>query len=111
MVLKTLVVNEQRREIAIRLAMGAQRGNILKMVLHRGLGLTAAGAGLGIAAALIVSHLMAGLLYGVSPAICLPLGASHLYLRRFHLRPAICPRVAPCGSTYRCSPRRLNLPA
>jgi putative ABC transport system permease protein len=61
------VVNEQRREIAIRLALGAQRGNILKMVLRRGLGLAGAGAGLGVAGALIVSHLMAGLLYGVSP--------------------------------------------
>jgi len=61
------VVNEQRREMAIRLALGAQRGNILKMVLGRGLGLAAAGAGLGVAGALIVSHLMAGLLYGVSP--------------------------------------------
>ena len=61
------VVNEQRREIAIRLALGAQRGNILKMVLRRGLGLAAAGAGLGVAGALIVSHPMAGLLYGVSP--------------------------------------------
>jgi predicted permease len=61
------VVNEQRREIAIRLALGAQRGTILKMVLRRGLGLAAAGAGLGVVGALIVSHLMAGLLYGVSP--------------------------------------------
>jgi putative ABC transport system permease protein len=61
------LVNEQRREIAIRLALGAQRGNILQMVLRRGLGLAAAGAGLGVAGALIVSHLMAGLLYGVSP--------------------------------------------
>ncbi len=61
------VVNEQRREIAIRLALGAQRGNIFKMVLRRGLGLAAAGAGLGVAGALIVAHLMAGLLYGVSP--------------------------------------------
>jgi putative ABC transport system permease protein len=61
------VVNEQRREIAIRLALGAQRGTILKMVLRRGLGLAAAGAGLGVGGALIVSHLMAGLLYGVSP--------------------------------------------
>ena len=61
------VVNEQKREIVIRLALGAQKGNILKMVLRRGLGLAAAGAGLGVAAALIVSHLMAGLLFGVSP--------------------------------------------
>ena len=61
------LVNEQRREIAIRLALGAQRGNILKMVLRRGLGLAAAGAALGVAGAIIVSHLMAGLLFGVSP--------------------------------------------
>jgi putative ABC transport system permease protein len=61
------LVNEQRREIAIRLALGAQRATILKMVLRRGLGLAAAGAGVGVVGALLVSHLMAGLLFGVSP--------------------------------------------
>src|SRR3984957_6263358 len=61
------LVNEQRREIAIRLALGAQRGNILRMVLRQGFTLAGAGAGLGLAGALIVSRLMAGLLYGVSP--------------------------------------------
>jgi putative ABC transport system permease protein len=61
------LVNEQRREIAIRLALGAQRGTILKMVLGRGLGLAAVGAGVGVAGALMVSRLMAGLLFGVSP--------------------------------------------
>ncbi len=61
------VVNEQAREIAIRLALGAQRGNILKMVLRQGLALAASGAGAGLFGALIVSHLMAGLLFGVSP--------------------------------------------
>ena len=68
------LVNEQRREMAIRLALGAQRGTILKMVLRRGLGLAAAGAGLGLAGALIVSHLMTGLLFGVS-SIDLPIFA------------------------------------
>jgi ABC-type antimicrobial peptide transport system permease subunit len=38
------------------------------MVLRRGLGLAAAGAAVGLVGALIVSHLMAGLLYGVSPS-------------------------------------------
>jgi putative ABC transport system permease protein len=61
------VVNEQTREIAIRLALGAQRGNILKMVLRQGLVLAAAGTVAGVVGALIVSHLMAGLLFGVSP--------------------------------------------
>jgi predicted permease len=61
------VVHEQTREIAIRLALGAQRGNILSMILRRGLSLATAGASVGLVAALIVSHLMAGLLYGVSP--------------------------------------------
>ena len=61
------LVNEQTREIAIRLALGAQRGAILNMVLRQGLGMAAVGAGAGLAGALIVSHLMAGLLFGVSP--------------------------------------------
>jgi len=60
-------VNEQRREIAIRLALGAQRTNILNMVLQRGLRLAATGACFGVMGALVVSHLMAGLLFGVSP--------------------------------------------
>jgi putative ABC transport system permease protein len=61
------LVNEQRREFAIRLALGAQRTDILKIVLRQGFGLAAAGAVLGVAGALIVSHLMAGLLFGISP--------------------------------------------
>jgi predicted permease len=63
----SFLVNEQSREIAIRLALGAQRSNILKMVLRQGLTLAATGAGIGLVCAFFVSHLMAGLLYGVSP--------------------------------------------
>jgi putative ABC transport system permease protein len=63
----SFLVNEQSREIAIRLALGAQRRNILRMVLRQGLTLAAAGASVGLVGALIVSRLMAGLLYGVSP--------------------------------------------
>jgi predicted lysophospholipase L1 biosynthesis ABC-type transport system permease subunit len=61
------LVNEQSREIAIRFALGAQRRDILRMVLRQGLTLAAAGAVAGLVGALIVSHLMASLLYGVSP--------------------------------------------
>jgi putative ABC transport system permease protein len=61
------IVSERSHEIGIRLALGAERGRILKMVLRQGLELAIGGAVLGVAGALILSHLMAGLLYGVSP--------------------------------------------
>jgi ABC-type antimicrobial peptide transport system permease subunit len=63
----SFLVNEQSREIAIRLALGAQRRSIFRMVLREGLTLAAAGAGIGLVGALIVSRLMASQLYGVSP--------------------------------------------
>jgi len=61
------LVNERTHEIGIRLALGATRGTILQMILRQGLELAIAGAALGLVGALIVSHLMAGLLYGVRP--------------------------------------------
>jgi putative ABC transport system permease protein len=61
------LVSERTHEIGIRLALGATRGTILQMILRQGLELAIAGAALGLVGALIVSHLMAGLLYGVSP--------------------------------------------
>ena len=61
------IVSERTQEIGIRLALGAQRGKIMAMVLRQGLGLAMAGAALGLVGSLIVSHLMAGLLYGVMP--------------------------------------------
>jgi predicted permease len=62
------LVSERTHEIGIRMALGAQRRNIVRMVLRQGLGLAIAGAAVGLACALIVSYLMAGLLYGVRPA-------------------------------------------
>jgi predicted permease len=61
------IVSERTHEIGIRLALGAQKRNILRMVVRQGLGLAIAGAAVGFVCALIVSHLMAGLLYGVRP--------------------------------------------
>jgi putative ABC transport system permease protein len=61
------LVTERTHEIGIRLALGAKKGKILQMILRQGLELAIAGAALGLAGALMVSHLMAGLLYGVSP--------------------------------------------
>jgi predicted permease len=61
------IVRERTQEIGIRMALGAQRANIMQMVLRQGLRLAIAGAAVGLVCALIVSHLMAGLLYGVRP--------------------------------------------
>jgi putative ABC transport system permease protein len=62
------IVSGRTRDIGIRIALGAQRKTILHMVMSQGLALALAGAAVGLVGALIVSHLMAGLLYGVSPS-------------------------------------------
>src|SRR5712664_1420431 len=61
------MVSERTHEIGIRIALGAERRSIVRMVLRQGLGLAIAGAAVGLVGALVVSHLMAGLLYGVRP--------------------------------------------
>lgn len=61
------IVSERTHEFGIRRALGASRRNILRMVLRQGLGLAIAGTALGLVGALIVAHLMAGVLYGVGP--------------------------------------------
>jgi predicted permease len=61
------MVSERTHEIGIRLALGADRMSVVKMVLRQGLGFAIAGAAVGFVGALIVSHLMTGLLYGVRP--------------------------------------------
>jgi len=61
------IVSERTHEIGIRLALGAQQRDVMRMVLHRGLSLALAGATIGFVAALVVSHLVQGLLFGVEP--------------------------------------------
>jgi putative ABC transport system permease protein len=59
------IVSERTHEFGIRLALGAERRNILQMVLRQGLCLAIAGAVFGLVGALAVSRFVATLLYGV----------------------------------------------
>jgi putative ABC transport system permease protein len=61
------VVGERRREIGVRLAMGASRKAVMRMVLRRASWLTGAGLGLGLVAAFLLARVLANLLKGVRP--------------------------------------------
>ena len=60
-------VAQQTRELGIRMAIGAQRADLLWMVLGRGLRLTAVGIGIGLLLSAAATRLLGGLLYGMSP--------------------------------------------
>jgi putative ABC transport system permease protein len=59
-------VAERTREIGVRAALGASRGNILGLVLRQGMKMAAVGAALGLCAAVASSQALASLLFGVS---------------------------------------------
>ncbi len=60
-------VARRRREIAIRMALGANAPTIIRSIVVGGVKLAAAGAGIGVVGALLVTRLMASLLFGVGP--------------------------------------------
>jgi ABC-type antimicrobial peptide transport system permease subunit len=62
----SFVVGERTREIGIRMALGAQQTHVLRWVLSEGAPMVLIGIGSGVVASLLLTRLMAGLLYGVS---------------------------------------------
>jgi ABC-type antimicrobial peptide transport system permease subunit len=60
-------VTRRRREIGVRMALGAGRARVLKLVLGEGLSLTAVGVGAGIVGAAALTRVMTSLLFGVEP--------------------------------------------
>jgi putative ABC transport system permease protein len=73
-------VAQRTQEFGIRIALGASRRDVLGLVLGQGTRLTLLGIGLGIIASLLVTRLLATLLYGVSPTDPFTFGAVALLL-------------------------------
>ncbi len=60
-------VSQRRRELGVRMALGADRPRIFGLILREGMGLTLAGIGLGLIGSLSLTRLMSGMLFEVSP--------------------------------------------
>ena len=87
-------VSQRSHEIGIRMALGAQSGDVIRLILRRGMGLAGLGMLMGLSAAFAFTRVMEGLLYGVAPTdplvfaviavglILLALVASYLPARR-----------------------------
>src|SRR5213082_3780899 len=73
-------VSQSTRELGVRMALGAGVRDVLRLVMSRGLRLTIAGVVIGGAAALLLTRLMANLLYKVSPRDPIAFGAALIIL-------------------------------
>ncbi len=94
------ITRQRTREIGIRVALGARRGDILRLVLGRGMLLTAVGLGIGLALAFAVTRFLRALLLGVTPTDALTFSAGVLLLAAVTL--AAC--LAPARRALRVDP-------
>ncbi len=73
-------VSQSTRELGLRMALGASTSNLLRLVMSRGLTLTAGGVLLGAAVALALTRLLGNLLYKVSPRDPLAFGSAFMVM-------------------------------
>lgn len=68
-------VSQRTREVGIRVALGAETGHVVRLVVREGMVLVAAGVGLGLALSLVAMRPLAGILIGVAPTDAATFGA------------------------------------
>ncbi len=90
-------VNRRSHELGVRMALGAERGDIFRLVLGQAMTLTAIGLGLGLAASLGLTRFMAGMLYEVSPTDITTLAAVSVFLAGVALLASYMPAVRATG--------------
>jgi putative ABC transport system permease protein len=73
-------VSQRTREIGIRMALGAQKGSVIRLVLNRSMTAALIGVGIGLAASYGLTRFLTGLLYEVKPMDPLVLSAAALIL-------------------------------
>ena len=73
-------VSQSTRELGVRMALGAEAKDLLRLVISRGLRLTIAGIVIGATAALVLTRLMGNLLYKVSPRDPLAFGSAFVVM-------------------------------
>jgi hypothetical protein len=73
-------VQQRRREMGVRAALGAERGELIGLVMRRGLGVTALGLAVGLVASVATTRALAGLLFGVTPLDPVAFAAAPLVL-------------------------------
>jgi putative ABC transport system permease protein len=61
------LVSQRRREVGIRMALGARRTDVVRLIVSQGMRLTVYGVVAGLVAALVLTRLLAGFLYGIRP--------------------------------------------
>jgi predicted permease len=78
--LSSLFVRRRRREIGIRLALGASRAGLVRQVMMRSLGLALIGAAVGVPAAMVTGRLLSAVLINISPTSTVPLALAAVVL-------------------------------
>jgi ABC-type antimicrobial peptide transport system permease subunit len=94
--LLSYMVVQRTLEIGLRMALGAQRADVLGMIVRRGLSLSIIGAGVGVAISVLISRLLSGLLYGIRPTDPVTFAATTVLL-------ILVGTVASCVPAYRAA--------